>query len=370
MKVAIVHDYIKEYGGAERVLEALLEIYPEADVYTTVFLPAFLGPHKDRFKTYKIHTSWAQFLPFKAKLISPMRVIAPFLFKAFDFSKYDLIIVSATGSYLPNSINKNKAVHISYTHTPPRYLYGYETARNWKSNLLSKAIGMIMIHFLRQWDYKYAQNPDFYIANSNETKARIEKFYRRKAIVIYPPVDLPNISEKDIKKEDFYVTGGRIARAKHTDLIIDAFLKNGLNLKVFGKGFAGFEAEIKEKLQNKKNVQFLGEVSDLEKFELMKKSKAFIFASKDEDFGITPVEAMACGTPVIAFGSGGVLETVIENKTGLFYDELSVDCLNLTLENFEKLKLNSKDSINQAQKFGKERFKKEILEFVKNALNK
>lgn len=363
MKVAIVHDYIKEYGGAERVLEALSKIYPGAPIYTSIYLPSFLGPHRNRFKDLKIITSKAQYLPFKSKLISPIRLISPSLFKSFDFSKYDVVIVSATGSYIPNSINKKGAVQISYTHTPPRYLYGYETARNWKKNALSRALGTLAIHFLRMWDFTYSKNVDFYIANSKEVQSRIKKFYRQDSVVIYPPVDLPKLAS-NIAKREYFLTGGRIARAKHTDLIIDTFIKNGLPLKVFGKGFAGFETEIKDKIKNKSNIEFLGEVTDEEKSSLMAQAKAFIFASQDEDFGITPVEAMACGCPVIANRSGGVLESVVGGKTGIFYDELTIEGLSKAIKEFQEAKLTSEDCIKQAQKFSKERFKKEIKEFV------
>ncbi|MCL5019850.1 MAG: glycosyltransferase [Patescibacteria group bacterium] len=363
MRIAIVHDYIKEYGGAERVLEALTEIYPDAPIYTSVYLPSFLGPHKKRFKKLRIKTSWAQLFPFRAKLISPIRLIAPLLFTSFDFSKFDVIIVSATGAYFPNSLNKKNAVQISYTHTPPRYLYGYETARNWKKNKVYFALGTLAIHFLRLWDFKYSKNVDFYIANSKETAARIKKFYRKDSKVIYPPVDLPKTVLNSAKRE-YFLAGGRIARAKHTDLIIDAFVKNGLPLKIFGKAFSGFENEIKAKIKNNSNIEFLGEVTDGEKAKLMKGAKAFVFASEDEDFGITPVEAMACGTPVISHRSGGVLETVIDGKTGIFYDELTLDSLLNAILKFQKLKLKPEDCITQAQKFSKERFKKEIKEFV------
>jgi len=365
MKIALVHDYIKEYGGAERVLEALTEIYPQAPIYTTVYLPSFLGPHRARFKNLKIITSKAQYLPFKSKLISPLRLIAPSLFKSFDFSKYDVVIVSATGSYIPNSINKKNAVQISYTHTPPRYLYGYETARDWRKNVFSRALGILAIHFLRMWDFTYSKNVDFYIANSKEVQGRIKKFYRKDSTVIYPPVDLPVRASNETTRE-YFLTGGRIARAKHTDLILDTFIKNGLPLKIFGKGFAGFESELKDKIQGKTNIEFLGEVTDEEKFELMKNAKAFIFASQDEDFGITPVEAMANGCPVIAYKSGGVLESVIENKTGIFYNDLTINSLSKAISKFQKLKLKAEDCILQAQKFSKERFKKEIKEFVES----
>lgn len=362
MKVALVHDYIKEYGGAERVLESLHEVFPDAPVFTSVYLPSYLGPHKQRFASWNIKTSWAQNLPFKAKLISPLRLIAPFLFGSFDFSKFDVVIVSATGAYSPNSIKKGKAVQICYVHTPPRYLYGYETARDWKKNVVLRIFGTIAIHVLRLTDYKSSQNVDYFIANSNETKKRIEKFYRKDSVVIYPPVEIS--TSLKAKKENHFLAGGRIARAKHTDLILEAFAANGLPLKVFGKGFAGFEEELKEKFSKFSNIKFLGEVSDSEKDKLMAGARVFVFASQDEDFGIVPVEAMMAGTPVIAHKSGGVLETVVEGKTGVFFDDFSVESLNNAIKKFEKTKFNINFLQTHAQKFGKERFEKEIKEFV------
>ncbi len=370
LKVAIIHDYIKEYGGAERVLESLHNVFPKAPVYTLVYLPNYLGPHKSRFEGWNIKTSWADIIPFRAKLISPLRLIAPILFKSLDFSEYDVVIVSATGAYNPNNIttqsykdDNKKAVHISYVHTPPRYLYGYETARDWRKNIITRTIGAAATHFLRLNDYKSAQNVDFFIANSEEVKKRIEKFYRKDAVVIYPPVEA-KIPKVKVKKGNYYIGGGRIARAKHTDLIIDTFIKNGLRLMLFGKGFAGFEEEIKEKIGSKKNIEFLGEITDDRKNVMMAGAKAFVFASADEDFGITPVEAMMVGTPVIAHRSGGPKETVIEGKTGLFFDEFSVESLNSAIKKFEKTTFNADEIKDHAQKFGKERFEKEIKEFV------
>src|SRR3990172_13084850 len=201
MRIAFVHDYIKEYGGAERVLEALHEIWPTSPVFTTVYLPEFLGPHKERFKDWNIKTSFLQYLPLKEKLISPFRLVAPLVFKTFDLSKFDVVIISATGAYTPNTIKvksqpssraqvegKSKVkstVHICYCHTPPRYLYGYSTAREWKKNLIFRVIGEIGNHFLRLIDFKSSQNVDYFIANSKTVAGRIKKFYRREAEVIY-----------------------------------------------------------------------------------------------------------------------------------------------------------------------------------------
>jgi len=370
MRVALVHDYIKEYGGAERVLEALHEIWPGAPVYTTVYLPNFLGPHKARFKSWKIKTSFLQYLPFKEKLISPIRLVTPLIFKSWDFSSFDIVLVSATGAYSPNVIDSKSAVQICYCHTPPRYLYGYATAREWKKNLIFRAFGELANHFLRLIDYKSSQNVDFFIANSKNVAARIKKFYRKDSTVIYPPVEIPNsklqIPNKSqntkykIHNTNYYLAGGRIARPKNIELIIKTFEKLKLPLKVFGRTFSMPNIPMAQR----PNVHYLGEVSDEEKLELMKNAKAFIFASEDEDFGITPVEAMSVGTPVIAYRSGGVLESVIEGKTGLFFDELSVESLSNAIKQFGSLKINSGDCITQSQKFSKERFKREIKELV------
>lgn len=415
VKVALVHDYLKEYGGAERVLEALHELYPDSPVFTIVYLPEFLGPHKKRFIGWEIRESWVRYVPFRHKLISPLRLIAPFLFRQFDFSEFDVVIVSATGAYNPNviktqgeastsSAKKNfslseakpnlaeskglKPVHICYCHTPPRYLYGYATAREWKNNIVFRILGEVANHFLRMVDFKSAQNVDYFIANSSEVASRIKKFYRRDSTVIFPPVEIDkgkgestsarlsvNVKGEGNKKtlpftlhaKPYFLAGGRLARPKHIDLIIEACAGLNVPLKVFGRGFAGYEEELKKALRGKgkaSSIELVGEVSDEEKFELMRNAKAYIFASEDEDFGITPIEAMSVGTPVIAYRSGGVQETVIDGKTGFFFDELSVERLTSAIKQFNNSTINPKDCINHARKFSKERFKKEIEAFV------
>jgi len=364
MKVALVHDYLKEYGGAERVLEALHEAFPQADVYTSVYLPSYLGPHKERFKNWKIHTSWLQYIPGKAKLISPFRILSPLAFKAFDFSQYDVIITSATGAYFPNSLNKQGAKLFSYCHTPPRYLYGYATARQWKTNPVLRVIGEIMNHFLRMVDFNASKNVDVYIANSKEVKRRIQKFYRQEATVIYPPVDLPKgITDITVKNNrEYFLTGGRLARAKHVDLIVKACTELNLPLTIFGKAFAGYGEELEAIAGT--SIEFVGEVSDAEKLFLMRGAKAFLFASEDEDFGITPVEAMGQGTPVIAYFSGGVKETVVEEKTGMFFRELTVKSLIETIKQFEKEKFSEVACIHRAKQFSKKHFIQQITSLV------
>lgn len=378
MKVALIHDYIKEYGGAERVLEVLHEIWPEAPVFTTVYLPQFLGPHKDRFKDWDIRTSRFQNFPYIYKLISPLRLLAPWYFDNLDLREFDVIITSATGAYFPNLIVRPAgSLHICYCHTPPRYLYGYPTARNWQNSVLGRFAAGFFNHFLRQWDFVAAQRPDYFVANSNEVKRRIEKYYRREATVIYPPVDnkitndklqitnKTQISKSKIKKE-YYLTGGRLARAKRIDLAIEACNKLKVPLKVFGRGFADYGEELRR--ISGPTIEFLGEVSEDELVALYQGAKALIYPSEQEDFGIMPVEAMSTGVPVVALNQGGVKETVVSGKTGVFFDKPVVNSVVDAIKRVNKLTINPDDCIEQAKKFSKDRFKKEMQDFISSKL--
>jgi glycosyltransferase involved in cell wall biosynthesis len=367
MKVAIVHDYLKEYGGAERVVEAMLEIWPGVPVYTSVFLPEYAGPHRPRIEKWNVKTSFLQEIPFKEKLISMFRFIAPFVFWSFDLRKFDVVITSCAGTYTsPNFVRTNKkSILVSYYHTPPRYLYGYPVANDWRNNILRKVLlvlGQIPMFFLRILDRRAAQIPDYLVANSKEVAGRIRRFYGRESIVIYPPVEIPK-TESLIKKENYYLIGGRVSRHKGHDIAIKAFTKLGLSLKVFGGTFASYGLE-QFKKSSGHNIEFLGEVTEEEKWELMKKAKGFIFPSEQEDFGIIPVEAMAVGTPVIALAQGGPLETIVDGETGLFFNKRTPESLMEAVKKFEKMKFSPADCINQAKKFSKERFKHEMLQFV------
>lgn len=362
MKIALVHDYIKEYGGAERVLETLHDMFPHAPVYTLIYAPEFLGPHAEKFKTWHIIPSFLQLIPFREKLLSPFRLIAPFVFQSFDFSDYDIVLVSATGAYNPTILHKKQAQLLCYCHTPPRYLYGYATAREWKKHAIFKVLASLANHVLRLVDFTASQNVDEYIANSENIKARIAKFYKKDAVVIYPPVDVVG---KSGKKGDYYLTGGRLARPKHIDLIIQASNELKFPLKIFGKGFAGYGEELKAMAGP--TVEFVGEVSDKEKLRLMQGAKAFFFAGEDEDFGIVPVEAMGVGTPVIAYNSGGVKETVVDGKTGVFFSELTVESLVKSVKKLEKRKIQPASCIVQAKKFEKKQFVAKIEKLIKEA---
>ncbi len=363
MRVALVHDYLKEYGGAERVVEALHEIWPDAPLYTAYYDPKSLGIHADNFKDWDIKSSWLQNLPFAGKLISPFRIFAVKIFESFDLSEHDLII-SSCNTYFSKAVKKKSgALHLSYIHTPPRYLYGYTTSFNYKKHWYTRMIGETMNHFLRVIDFKTSQNPDVLVANSQNVKERIKKFYRRDSVVIYPPVNIAQISKK--QKGEYFLALNRLVRGKGTEIIVEAVTKLNVPLKVVG---TGPEEENLKKIAGK-NIEFLGSVSDHKLSEIYAKAKALIVASEDEDFGITSIEAQSEGTPVIAVKAGGYLETVIEGKTGEFFDDATVESLMDVLKKFDEKKYKTEELRKNAEKFSKEKFKKNILELVSRNLS-
>lgn len=370
MRVALAHDFLREYGGAERVLKLLHEIFPEAPVYTTYYNPKALGRHAAVFADWDIRSSWFQKFPFANRLLSPFRIFAPMMFESFDLSEYDLVISSSSATHLSKSvITKPETLHISYIHTPPRFLYGYTTSFNYKKHWWTRIGGEIINHFMRIYDFEVSQRPDILVANSKNIQARIKKFYRRDSVVIYPPIDLSEFKVQGAKSKlkDYFLVINRLVRGKGTEVIVEAATKLGIPLKVAG---TGPEMEALKKIAGK-NVEFLGSVSDEERVKLYQGAKALIVASEDEDFGITPVEAQAAGTPVIAPASGGFLETVIDGKTGLLYGGpgmVNIDSLTDALQKFDGIKFKEEDLKKNAERFSKERFKKEILDLVEKNL--
>ncbi len=366
MKIAIVHDQLREFGGAERVLVALKKLFPDAPVYTSTFSADSLGEHKSLIRKWDIRVSWFGKIPLLNTLYSPFRFLTPHIWESFDFSQYDLII-SSTGSWMCKGIKTTKpTIHISYIHHPPRYLYGYETAIEWQKNPFIKIYGTFINHFLRMWDYDASCRPDYLIANSEETKKRIQKFYRRDSTVIYPPVCIPEkIENGNLKTENYYITVSRLAKAKHVDLLIRASNKYGFHLKIIG---VGRDLKRLEGIAGK-YTELLGNVSDEKLKQLYAKARGFLFASVDEEFGIAPVEAMGYGMPVIAFASGGLIETVTEGVNGYLFDKLSESSLHqkikklesLTEKQYAEMKINAR---KEAEKYSEEVFEKKILQFI------
>ncbi|MBU1031326.1 glycosyltransferase [Patescibacteria group bacterium] len=371
MKVALVHDYLREYGGAERVLEVLHEIYPKVPLYTAYCNLKRLGENGKKFAGWDIRTSWFQKFPFANRLLSPFRIFGPMMFESFDLSDYDLVISSSSATHLAKSvITKPETLHISYIHTPPRFLYGYVTSFNYKKHWWTRIGGEIINHFMRIYDFEVSQRPDILVANSKNVANRIKKFYRRDSVVIYPPVDTKEFriqSSEFRKKRDYFLVVSRLVRGKGVDTVIMACGKLGLPLKIVGSGseFSNFQFLISN--FQFKNIELLGFVSDEELPELYAGAKALVTAAEDEDFGITSVEAQAAGTPVIAPASGGYLETVIDGETGILYGSpgmVTVESLTEALREFKEDKFKVEVLRENAEKFGKVRFKKEILELV------
>lgn len=370
MRVALVHDYLREYGGAERVLEDLHEIFPEAPVYTAYYNPKGLGLNNERFKDWDIHTSWMQKVPFANRLISPFRIFAPLMFKSFDLSSFD-VVISSDSIYFSKGVDTSpKALHLAYIHTPPRYLYGFVTSYNYKKHWWTRVGGEILNHFLRLVDFQLSQKPDILIANSENVRHRIGKFYRREAVVINPGTDVEKLKSQSSNVKtavrDYYLCLGRLVRSKGIETAVKASNELKIPLKVAGRGPLYEEL----KAMAGPTVQILGGVSDIERVELLTNAKALLLLEEDVDFGITAVEAMVCGTPVIAVKAGGYLETVIPGKTGEFIPAATVEELVKVLPTFDGSKYKVETLQKQAEKFSKEQFKKGIQALIENNLQK
>ncbi len=365
MKIALVHDQLQEFGGAERVLVALKEIFPESDVFTSFYTPSKLGVHAELIKTWNIKTSWANRNWLIKRFYSPLRFITPLIWESFDFKGYDLVISSSGGYMCKGIITRPETKHICYLHHQPRYLYYYETAIEWQKYWPVKIYGHLINHKLRIWDYLSSARVDYFIANSEETKRRIGKFYRRDAKVIYPPVSIPEKLTINYEKPptEYYLTVSRLARAKHIDILIAAANKHKFNLKIVGNG------RDKEYLKSiaGQTVEILGSVSDEKLPELYKNAKGFLFASVDEEFGIAPIEAMGYGVPVIAFASGGIPETVKDGERGFLYHELNEDSLIEQINKMEQLSEKEYMQMRLACREASEQFSFDI--FKKNILN-
>jgi len=374
MRIAIVHDQLQEFGGAERVLVALKNIFPEADIFTSFYNPTKLGTHAFHFKDWKINTSWADKIPFLKRFYSPLRFITPLIWKGFNFNKYD-VVISSSGSYMCKGISTSKnTIHVCYLHHPPRYLYNYETAIEWQKYWPIKVYGNLINHNLRLYDYSSSQNVDFFIANSIETQKRIDKFYRCKSIVIYPPVNIPaKIAPNSyLLTPNYYIVVSRLARAKHIDIVIKAANQMKFMLKVVG---SGRDLKYLQSIAGP-TVEILSNITDQQLSDIYKNAKAYLFASVDEEFGIAPVEAMGYGLPVIAYASGGLKETVIENKNGYLFNQLTPESLcekvkkfeNLSEKEYRKMKINARE---ESEKYTENIFKLKITEHIsKVSLNK
>ncbi|MBU0661490.1 glycosyltransferase [Patescibacteria group bacterium] len=355
MKIALVHDYLAQDGGAERVLKAFHEIWPEA--------PIFVLFHKkgsvEGFDNAEIHQSFIGRFPGIGRIYRWLLPLMPRATERHNLDEFD-VVLSSTSAFAKGVLTRPNTLHISYCHTPTRYLWTdtHEYIDSLKYNVVLRVVLRQLIHHLRLWDKMSVDRVDHFIANSNTVHQRIEKYYRRDSDVLYPPVDVEQGLVSD-KGEKYYISGGRLVSYKRFDLLIHVFNRLGWPLYIFGTG----SEEKKLKNMAKENIHFLGRISDEEKNNLLSKAKGFLHPQL-EDFGITPIEAMASGCPVIAYGIGGVTETVIPDKTGVFFYQQTWEDLLDTMLFFDTQTWDRVAIQAHAQKFSAEIFKQKIQRYV------
>jgi len=366
MKIAVIHDWLVTYAGAERVLEQILNIYPDADLFSMV---DFIAKEERGFFLNKpVTTSFIQKLPKAKSKYRNYLPLMPLAVEQFDLSAYDLII-SSSHAVAKSVITGPDQLHISYIHSPMRYAWDLQHQYLRESGLdkgLKGWIAKYLLHRIRKWDVGTSNRVDVYIANSNFIKRRIKKVYRRDSLVIFPPVSVHEFFLSKEKK-DFYLTASRVVSYKKMDMIVKAFtLMPDRVLKVIGIG-PDFD-KLKKIAKGYENIELLGYQPFNVLKELMQTAKGFVFAA-EEDFGITPVEAQACGTPVIGFGKGGLLDTVIEDKTGVFFKEQTVSSLIGAIKKFETLSFDPEFIRENSLQFSNEAFTASLKDTITQEFN-
>jgi glycosyltransferase involved in cell wall biosynthesis len=358
MRVAIVHDYLNQYGGAERVLEALHDLFPDAPVYTSVYDAAAMPPW---YSSWDIRTSFMQRLPGWRRHFRRYFLLYPSAFESFDLSDYDLIL-SSSSAYAKGVIPPAGALHICYCHTPMRFAWRADDyMRRERIGGIQRSLLPILLTYVRLWDAVASDRVDVFVANSRAVADRIWRYYRRDSVIVAPPVDLPPYVERT--PEEFYLAGGRLIPYKRIDLAVRAFTTLGLPLRVFGNG------RDREALQEVAgpNIEFLGYIDDATRRELFATCRAFVFPG-EEDFGITPLEAMAAGRPVIAYGAGGALDTVVSGKTGRFFAQPTVASLAAAVlasrsDSYDPLVIR-----RHAEQFSRERFVAQMRSLIEETV--
>lgn len=379
MRTAIVYDRVNKWGGAERVLLTLHEMFPDAPLYTSIY-SSEKAPWAKIFP--KVIPSFLQKIPILNMNHELLGAFVPIAYESFNFDKYDLVI-SVTSEAAKGIITKPKTLHICYCLTPTRYLWsGYREYLNRPPKSLNwipfyKLVSQPFLIYAKYWDKIAAQRPDVMIAISTEVQKRIKRYYNRESEIIFPPVDTQRFVGKTkvkdttslysdvVRKEanlgsNYYLVVSRLVPYKKVDLAVDAFNKIGLPLIIVGIG----SEEKRLKRMARKNIKFLGFVDEKNLVSYYKFAKALIFP-QEEDFGITVVEAQAAGCPAIAYKAGGALDTVIEGKTGVFFDKQNRESLIEGVKKFEKIKFQKDDLIENTDRFSVGRFKKEFMDIIK-----
>lgn len=361
-RIALVHHWLTSPGGGERVLYTLHQMYPDAPIYTTAYIPQKFP----EFAGADVRTTFLNKIPLlkRKHQLFPMFLGLPF--KTLNLDEFDLVISScaAEAKYVRKGPG---ALHICYCHTPVRY---YWSDYEWRLdhlpfgpfNWLARLVFPVLVRPLRRIDYAAAQKVDKFIANSQHIQRRITRYYHRDSEVIYPPVETKRLSGLKRQVQDYYLIVGRQVASKRLDLAVDAFNELGLPLKVVGVG----EDIAVQKPRAKANIEFLGRVSDEERDRLLAGAKGFVFPP-EEDFGLTPIEAMAAGCPVIAYASGGALEYVVEGVTGTFFHEQTPEALVEAVRRFEGMKFEEEPIRTRANAFDESVFVEKMRVFVDQA---
>ena len=357
MKVALVHDYLNQMGGAERVVLAFHELFPEAPLYTSIYDPRRVDA---AFQQIDIRTSFMQRLPFVKKHHQPFLPLYPFAMERLDLRGYDLIL-SSSSAFGKGVITKPGTMHICYCHTPMRWCWNYdEYVEREQLGKLARGVLPFLITWLRVWDQTTAMRVDHFIANSPAVADRIQKYYRREAVVIPPPVDASRfLFDPTTQPEDYFLVVSRFMPYKRIDLAIQACNRLQLPLVIIGSG------RDQQRLQQMAGptIRFLGRLSDAEVLHYYAHCRALILPG-EEDFGITPLEAQASGRPVVAYSAGGALASVIDGVTGTFFQEQTVESLAATLAAFDETRYDPQIIRDHALEFDKPRFHRRIFQFI------
>jgi len=361
MRIALVHDYLVQYGGAERVLECFTELFPQAPIYTLVYNKQFMH---GVFENKNIKTSFIQKIPFAKKHHRIFPQLMPMAIEQFDFSNYD-IVLSDSASYAKGVITGPDTLHLCYMHTPMRY--AWDDCQKYTSDFdfpsFIKKLVPFAMNYIRIWDRSSADRPDKIIANSNFVSKRIKKYYKRDSIVIHPPVNFDRFNLNKESDGSFLMVGRLVAYKRH-DITIQAFNKLGLKLKIIGRGP---EMKRLQKLA-KSNIEFLGRVPDSELPNYYAKCRAFLFP-QEEDFGIVAMEALASGKPVVAYRGGDVVEHVENGKSGIFFEKQTVGDIIEAVKKLDNLNYNPEYNREKSKKFDKSLFKAKIKEYIEKEFN-
>ncbi len=357
MKVALVHDYLNQMGGAERVVLALHELFPDAPLYTSIYDPRRVDP---AFQQIDVRTSFMQKLPFVINHHQPYLPLYPVAMENLDLRGYDLVL-SSSSAFGKGVIIRPETLHICYCHTPMRWCWNYrEYVEREQLGGMARRVLPFLITWLRVWDQTSAQRVDYFVANSPVVAERIQKYYRREAVVIPPPVEGSRfLFDPEAQLENYFLILSRFAPYKRIDLAIQACNKLGLPLVIIGGG----RDEKRLKALAGPTIRFAGRLTDAEVLHYLAHCRALLFPG-EEDFGITPLEAQASGRPVIAYGAGGALASIVDGVTGTFFYEQTVESLANVLAGFNERRYDPLKIREHALSFDKPRFQRRMLQFI------